>query len=140
MFVTVSLKNCNDLRQPKPLNKALLRLHYCLPTLDDILLYGSGETVEEATRDHNRNMYALLQRCREKGIKLNSQKLQLNRKTTTFCGHQLTSNGVCPDPRKVEKFCPNFSSITAPLRALLQKENEFVWHADVHDVAFDKLN
>jgi len=39
----------------------------------------------------------------------------------------------------VAKFCPNYSMITAPIRALLQKDNEFCWHDDVHGVAFAKL-
>ena len=39
----------------------------------------------------------------------------------------------------VAKFCPNYSTITAPIRALLQKDNEFCWRDDVHGAAFDKL-
>ena len=37
---------------------------------DDILIAGAGETEAEATVDHNRN----LDRCREKGLKLNRKK------------------------------------------------------------------
>jgi len=39
----------------------------------------------------------------------------------------------------VAKFCSNYSTITAPNRALLQKDNEFCWRDDVHGAAFDKL-
>jgi len=52
--------------------------------------------------DHNRNLRALLDRCRERGIKLNADKLKLNRASMIFCGHELTRSGVRPDPRKVE--------------------------------------
>ena len=36
-------------------------------------------------------MIALLDRCREKGLHLNKEKLQLRRKSTIFMGHELTS-------------------------------------------------
>ena len=131
---------------------------------DDILVAGYGENEAEATADHNKNMRMLLNRCREKGIKLNKKKLHLNRPSTTFCGHELTRDGVRPDQRKIAavqnmppptdrqgvmrllgmatylaKFCPNFSTITAPIRALLQKDSEFCWRQDTHGAAFDSL-
>ena len=65
---------------------------------DDVLIAGSGETEAEAMEDHNRNLRALLDRCRQKGIKLNRQELKLNRSTTIFCSHELTRNGVKPTP------------------------------------------
>ena len=114
--------------------------------------------------DHNRNLRALLDRCRERGIKLTADKLKLNRAPTIFCGHKLTRSGARPDPRKVEailnlpkptdrhgvlrligiatdlaKFCPNFSSVTAPIRALLLKDSELCWRPEVHGVALDNL-
>ena len=131
---------------------------------DDILITGAGNTVEEATADHNNNLKAFLQRCREKGIKLNQRKLQLNRDSIVFCGHELTRDGIRPDSRKVEaiinmpaptdkqgvmrllgmatylaRFCPGFSEVTAPLRELLRADNAFCWRPAVHGVAFDKL-
>jgi hypothetical protein len=45
---------------------------------DDILIAGTGETEAEATADHNRNLRALLDRYRERGIKVSKRKLQLN--------------------------------------------------------------
>ena len=131
---------------------------------DDILIYGAGETDEIALADHNANLRALLERCREKGIKLNRQKLRLYRESTLFCGHELTKSGVRADQRKVDaikhmpaptdrqgvlrllgmatylaKFCPQFSEITAPIRALLKGENEFYWNPDVQGKALQKL-
>ena len=131
---------------------------------DDLVCVGVGETEAEATLDHNRNLRALLNRCRKSGIKLNKHKLKINRPKIVFCGHELTRAGVLPDQRKVaailnmpppsdrqgvlrllgmatylSRFCPNFSSVTAPIRQLLLKESEFCWRSEVHGVAFDKL-
>ena len=44
--------------------------------VDDILVYGSGDTTEEARKDHDENVEALLQRCRERGIALNRDKMK----------------------------------------------------------------
>ena len=105
---------------------------------DDILIYGCGDSVELAQQDHDRNMIALLDRCRDKGIKLNKEKMKLNCASVTFMGHELTSDGLRPDRRKAEaiqrmpapvdrqgllrllgmatflaRFCPSFSETTA---------------------------
>ena len=37
---------------------------------DDILVYGCGETTEEAEKDHDRNLIGLLDRCRERNLHL----------------------------------------------------------------------
>ena len=148
----------------KKMHDALAGLKGIACIADDVLIAGSGETDAEATADHTRNLCALLDRCREKGIKLNRLKLKLYRSSTIFCGHQLTRDGALPDQRKVAailnmpppsdrqgvmrllgmacyiaKFCPNFSSITAPIRSLLVKENDFCWRPDIHGAAFDSL-
>ena len=57
---------------------------------DDILISGSGDTTDEAQQDHDRNLIALLERCRARGIKLNQSKLRFNRQSTVL-GHLLTS-------------------------------------------------
>ena len=41
---------------------------------DDLLVTGAGNTHEEALADHDRNLIALLQRCRERSFKLNKDK------------------------------------------------------------------
>ena len=48
---------------------------------NDVLEYGTGSTMAEARADHDTNMLALLNRCREKDIRLSAEKLQLNRHT-----------------------------------------------------------
>ena len=45
--------------------QALEGLHGIQVIADDILVAGYGNTVEEATADHDKNLESLLQRCRE---------------------------------------------------------------------------
>jgi hypothetical protein len=59
---------------------------------DDILVCGVGESYEEAVQDHDNKLVSLLERCRSKGIKLNSKKLLFRHNQTnhweaevTFC-------------------------------------------------------
>ena len=47
-----------------------------LDITDDILIYGVGKDLKEATEDHDRHLKALLQRCRERGMALNKDKLK----------------------------------------------------------------
>ncbi|KAK2557053.1 Retrovirus-related Pol polyprotein from transposon 17.6 [Acropora cervicornis] len=68
---------------------------------DDILITGQGESKEEALKDHDRNLVALLERAREVNLKLNPKKLKLRLSEVPFIGHLLTSTGVKPDPEKM---------------------------------------
>ena len=42
----------------------------------DILVFGAGATDEEALKDDDQNHREVFSRCRQKGIKLNSEKIQ----------------------------------------------------------------
>ena len=42
---------------------------------DDFVVVGRGETTDDAILDHDTNLGALLQRCVEKGVKLNPDKI-----------------------------------------------------------------
>ena len=131
---------------------------------DDILIYGCGSSVDEARTDHDRNLIAVLDRCREQNIRLNRDKMKLHRPTVKFMGHELTSNGIRTDPGKVKaiddmpqpvdkpgvhrflgmatylaRYIPQFSEITAPLRELLKENNDFTWDDHVHGKAFRAL-
>ena len=63
---------------------------------DDLLVYGSS--VEE----HDRNLRALLDRCRDKNLTLNPNKLKFKSNNVPFFGNIVTSKGMKPDPKKVE--------------------------------------
>ena len=64
-----------------------------LPSLyriaDDLLITGQGDTKEEADKDHDTNLVCLLQRCRERNIKLNKAKFDFK-------------YSQVPDPKKIE--------------------------------------
>ena len=49
-----------------------------------------------------KKLVALLQRCRDKGVKLNRENLQLRLKEVAYMGHVLTAEGLQPDPEKVK--------------------------------------
>lgn len=145
------------------LNNALENLKGVLPIHDDILIYGEGTTEEEALQDHDRNLLQLMQRCKEKNIKLNKEKVKLRSKEVPFMGHVITSEGLKADPEKIRavqemptptdvagvrrfigftnylsKFLPRLSDVCAPLRQLTVQNTEWFW-ADIHDRAVSQV-
>ena len=65
---------------------------------DDFLICGFGETKEEALLNHDDNLHCFLVRARERGLKLNPEKIKLHLDSVPFIGHLLTSEGLAPDP------------------------------------------
>jgi hypothetical protein len=61
---------------------------------DDIVVYGCGETMEEAQRDHDNNLTHLLKRCREKNVKLSYENSMFNGAEIPFMGHLITNEGL----------------------------------------------
>ena len=130
---------------------------------DDILLFGEGETYEEAHRDHDEKLEKLMKRCQERNVKLNKEKLKLRLSEVPYIGHVLTDKGLKPDPNKIKamlempkptdvpgiqrligfvnylsKFLPRLSEVCEPLRKLMAKEVE--WHWTEHqEQAFEKI-
>ena len=135
------------------------RLHIALEGLsgiavvaDDVLIVGRGDTMEEAMRDHDRNFVALLQKAKERGLKLNKHKMRLRLKEIPYIGLVLTQDGVKADPEKqpdieemktpstveelrrflgyvnyLSRFMPHLATVTEPMRSLLVKGAEFAW-------------
>ena len=62
---------------------------------DDVLIHDTNKA------DHGSNLERFMDRCQQKGIKLNSQKLELKAKEVPFHGHLLTIEGLKPYPEKV---------------------------------------
>jgi hypothetical protein len=114
---------------------------------DDILVIGKGAPREEAKRDHDVKVHALMRRCREKNTTLNADKVKLSCNEVTFMGHLLTDEGLKHDPDKVRAilempkptdvaavrrligfvnylqiFLPNLSGVCEPLRKLTRKD------------------
>ena len=135
------------------------RLDECLEGLenisviaDDILIYGTGDTPEEAEASHDKAISALFQRCRERGLKLNKKKIRYKLQNVAYMGHIFGAEGIKPDPEKTRavlemekpsdvqgvqrligvvtylaKFLPQLSTVSEPLRRLTDKDSEFDW-------------
>lgn len=107
---------------------------------DDFVVVGYGETLEQATRDHDQNLMGFLQLCQDRGLKLHIEKLTLKQTEVSFIGHVANGDGLRVDPDKVKaihdmpaptdkagvqrllgmvqylsKFLPNLSDMTKPL-------------------------
>ena len=67
-----------------------------------MVIYGVGDTEEEAMADHNKNLEQFLRRCRQRGVKLNEKKVKVMCKEIPYMGHLVTAGGLKPDPDKVE--------------------------------------
>ena len=63
---------------------------------DDIIIHGKD------LKEHDDNLEAFLRRCKEVGIQLNKEKLDLRTNAITFLGHRISSKGLEPDPTKVQ--------------------------------------
>ena len=85
----------------KRLNQALYRLDGLLTVHDDMVIYGVGDTEEEATADHNAKLKQFLQRCRERGVKLKKKKVKLQCKEIPYMGNLITADRLKPDPGKI---------------------------------------
>ena len=111
---------------------------------DDLLLWGKEESHDRALRD-------VLERAREKDVKLKKQKCEIKILEVVYIGDKITKDGIKPDESKIEailnlpspqnkkdverllgmltylsKFIPNMSIFTEPLRVLLKQEVQ--WH------------
>ena len=130
---------------------------------DDLLITGQGDAKEAADKDHDAKLVRLLQRCRERNIRLNKAKFDFKCQQVTFIGHLLSSEGVKPDPRKIDaivnietpvdvqgvqcligmvkylsKFLTNLSELCQPLHKLTHKDAEWRWTQE-QEHAFQSL-
>ena len=63
--------------------------------VDDILVYGSTR------QEHDINLVNVLNRARQRGIKLNEEKLEVSVSEVQYFWHILSSAGLKPDTQKV---------------------------------------
>ncbi|XP_046409071.1 uncharacterized protein LOC124173951 [Ischnura elegans] len=78
------------------MSEALAGLKGVINVMDDILVFGATE------KEHDERLQAVLQRLRERGITLNSDKCKFRVKETKFLGHIISaSEGIKPDPDKI---------------------------------------
>ncbi|XP_062713612.1 uncharacterized protein K02A2.6-like [Aedes albopictus] len=125
---------------------------------DYVIVFGCGDTIEEAMLDHNRNLEAAMQRFRERRLKLNRSKARVALSSVPFFGHILTDKGVKPDPSKISavlnipepsdkkqlmtflglitylgRFMPMLADVSAPLRRLTREDVDFEWDKEAAD-------
>ncbi|XP_064646192.1 uncharacterized protein LOC135499377 [Lineus longissimus] len=130
----------------KAVTQILENLEGVISYIDDLLVW--GRTKEE----HDERLRKVLDRLREKGLKLNRRKCRVGLSEVVYIGGLLSADGVKPDPQKVQaivdmpqpdckaalrrflglvtyfgKYLPNLSDITSPLRQLLPEDAEWAW-------------
>lgn len=129
----------------------------CLVYLDDLIVLGNSLI------NHNKNLIDVFERLRKVNLKLNPSKCNFLRKEMLYLGHVVSSEGVLPDPAKIEviknyptpktvedvkrfvafanyyrKFIPNFAEKSYDLNMLCRKNVKFKW--DEHcQKSFDTL-
>ncbi|XP_058828067.1 uncharacterized protein K02A2.6-like [Topomyia yanbarensis] len=130
---------------------------------DDLLIYGIGDTLEEALENHNVCLEKLLVRLEKCNVKLNLSKLKLFETSVKFYGHMLTNKGIQPDESKVtaikkfprpadrkqlqrfigmvnylSRFIPNLSANFTILRRLISEKEAWIW-SEKEDEEFDRV-
>lgn len=97
---------------------------------DDVVVVGYGETQEQATQEHDKNLMAFLQLCQDHGLKLNIEKLTLQQTEVSFIGHVATGDGLRVDPGKVKAICnmpaPTDKAVVRRLFCMVQYLSKFL--------------
>lgn len=146
------------------------RLHEILEDLkgveviaDDILVYGSGDTKEEAIADHDSNLRRLMEKAKQVNMKFNLAKFKFQREKVEYMGHVITGKGLEVSPTKIEaitnmprpknrtetqrllgmvnylsRFLPQLSEVCEPLRKLIHKDNSWAWQHP-QEAAYNKI-
>lgn len=131
--------------------------------VDDLLIYGIGDTMEQAIQDHNKNLENIMARLEQHNCKLNKSKMKLLQTSVKYYGHIFSNKGLQADPSKTEairniptpkdkkelqrflgvitylsRFIPNLSMETCQLRRLSQDKTEWDWD-ECADKEFKRL-
>ena len=136
----------------------LFKDYPCQNVVDDMLIWGATES------EHDAKLIKVLNRAREIGLQLKSDKCKFKVQEVKYVGHILSHEGLKPDPEKTRaitdmpvptdsqslhrylgmitylaKFIPRLSEIATPLRQLIKQDS--VWHWDKqHQKAFEAIN
>nr|XP_037270721.1 uncharacterized protein K02A2.6-like [Rhipicephalus microplus] len=125
--------------------------------IDDILVFGRNH------QEHDQRLADVLARLTQAGVTLNEKKCQFRVSSVKFLGVVVSQQGISPDPDKVKaimdlpppidvsgvrrllgmvnhvaRFIPKLSEISAPIRALLNKNNAWSWSYNQEE-AFKKI-
>lgn len=126
-----------------------LTFEKCFVYCDDLIVF--GRTVDI----HNKNLMEVFDRLRKTNLKLNPAKCEFMKTQLLYLGHEVSANGVLPDPQKItvvknypvpknaeevrrfvafcnyyRKFIRSFAEITVPLNKLCRKNEPFVWTSE----------
>ena len=63
---------------------------------DDMIIAGIDEM------EHDKNFLAFMEKCMEKNLTLNSEKIQFKQTQVSFYGHVWSDQGISPDPKKIQ--------------------------------------
>ena len=122
----------------------------CLVYLDDVILFNKTED------GHIRTLEEVFTRIRRAGLKLKPQKCLIGKKEVTFLGHQVSREGIRPDPSNIEKvlswprpnndaeaksflglcgyyakFIPDYAEVIKPLREASNRKGTIDWTTDL---------
>ena len=125
--------------------------------IDDFIIHGSTE------EQHDQRLRQVLDRCRKVNLKLNLSKCEFKKTELQYLGNVISRNTIRPDRSKTDamcdmpepqnkgdvrrilgmvtylaKFCPNLSTVAAPLRDLTRKEVAWTWDA-IHKEALRQV-
>ena len=76
------------------LDEALCCLNGVMSIADDTLIIGEGDTTEEAFESHDQRFIDMLERCRQRNLRIHPDKMYFRRTEVPFVGHVLTSDGL----------------------------------------------
>lgn len=126
-----------------------LQGNICLVYMDDIIIFSTS------LQEHLTNLRSVFERLREANFKIQLDKSEFLHKQVSFLGHIITSEGVKPNPDKIQavknfpipktqkeiktflgllgyyrKFIHNFANLTKPLTSCLKKGNKVELNAN----------
>ena len=132
----------------KQVEQVLAGIDNVINISDDITVYGS--TIQE----HDATLRKVLDRIRDYGLTLNLKKCKFRVTEIVFAGYKVSANGISLEESRVQtimempeptnatevrsflgmvnycnKFIPDYSTISAPLRELTKKNTRFVFRA-----------
>ena len=137
----------------KAINQVFEGLDGVAVIVDDILVWGKDD------QEHDQRVLSMLERARQANFKLKKEKCDIRVSTLSYIGHQLTCDGVKPDPKKIHaikempepcdkkglqrflgmvQYVAKFIPITAPLRQLTRNDTEWSWKPELQ-AAFNQL-
>ena len=121
------------------LHDALCGLDGVVNIADDILVVGKGESLADATRDHDNTVINLLNRLSHP----QPEELKPSNEIATAILDMLQPSDKAATRRflgkitYLSKFCPNLSEVVRPLRDLTHIKQEFLW-SEQHSRAFSQ--